>query len=196
MNKLTLLFLVLLSGAAVITGQDDIKPWERLGLSQTEWKLIEQHNIPMSKVESLLRDGIGIGEYVQKPWEKLKMSESKWISKRRSGLTNYDIELESGNSSSSEWKMDTRDGFKQEVTGISGHGEAFSSLFLPGFQQLKSGEKVKGRLMVCFAGGAVLWCVTGSIIQKDFDVIPIFFVLVPDMVWSYIDYKVKSRKSQ
>ena len=75
------------------------------------------------------------------------------------GLTNYDIE-ESDNSSS-EWKMDTRDGFKQ---GHSNFRAASFSLFLPGFQRLNP-EKSKGRLMVC-AGGAVLWCVTGSIIRR------------------------------
>ncbi|NLG19361.1 MAG: hypothetical protein GX556_18730 [Fibrobacter sp.] len=192
MKKTIILSLMVFFSALEIRSQDDNKPWERLGLSQTEWMLIEEHNISMHKLEQLLKDGIGVGEYIQKPWEKLGMSESKWMAKRRSGLTNYDIELESG-AQIGDWKVDNKDGFRSEITEITRHGEAFSSLFLPGYQQLKSGDKVTGRIMVSLAGGAALWCVVGSVANRRFEVIPVVGIIVPDMIWSYIDYKVKDR---
>ena len=77
--------------ATVAFCQDDPKPWEKYGLSQTEWRTIADSSISMNKVEELLRSGISVTEYAGKPWKGLNMNENAWIQKRRLGESQYDI---------------------------------------------------------------------------------------------------------
>jgi hypothetical protein len=101
------LVISLLCAVCAWSGDDDLKPWEKLGISQTEWIMIRDNRISEDKVQVLLRSGIGIGEYVAKPWKELGLTERAWIAKRRSGLTNYDIELEAKENSTT-WKTDSK----------------------------------------------------------------------------------------
>ncbi len=177
--------------------QDESRPWERLGLSQTEWRLINENNISMSKLEQLLNAGISVGEYIQKPWEPLGLNEEKWIKKRRSGLTSYDIELEATRGNAQEWKKTMNNDVARDIHQLSGNGELFSSLLLPGYYQYHVGQKRKSYVMAGLAGGAVTWFTIGCIANKRFEVAPIALVIVPDMIWSFIDYKVdKKNKKQ
>jgi hypothetical protein len=189
------MFLVITFGifAGFVSGQDENKPWEKLGLSQTEWKMITDNNMSMSKVEQLLKVGISIGEYFQKPWEPLNMSEDQWIKKRRSGLTSYDIELEA-QANNKNWKKEMRSDAGKDVHQLSESGEMFTSLCLPGYYQWHTDQKVKGSVMVSLVAGSLIWCTVGTISEKRFEVLPIVVVLVPDMVWSFIDYKIKRKE--
>jgi hypothetical protein len=172
--------------------QDDSKPWERLGLSLTEWKLITDSNMPMSKVESLLKDGIGISEYFEKPWEALEMTEAKWIAKRRKGLTNYEIERQAHtnrNDSAAPPAPDANNAFvdfdkSHETRALT------AALLLPGFQQCRRGHKVRGRIMVSLAAASITGTVAWSIGVKQFMPVPIFAVLLPDLGWSFVDHKI------
>lgn len=188
MRNLTFLFMCI----AVCYGQEQIDPWERLGLSKTEWIMIEENHMPMRQVEYLLKSGIGISEYFKKPWVELNMTEQKWIDKKRSGMSSYDIEIEA-KASNAEWKTEMKTGFRSEMSGVSENAESFSAL-IPGFQQFKSHSVAKGIIMSTVALGAVTWCTAGSISDKRFNSLPVFAVLVPDIVWSYIDYKVTKRR--
>ncbi len=188
MKNLIFLFFACI---AVCYGQEQIDPWERLGLSKTEWIMIEENHMPMRQVEDLLKAGIGIDEYFKKPWVELNMTEQKWIEKKRSGMSSYDIEVEA-KASNSEWKNEMKSGFRSEMSGVSENAESFSAL-IPGFQQFKSGSVAKGIIMSSIALGAVTWCTSNSISNKRFNSLPVFAVLVPDIVWSYIDYKISKR---
>ena len=181
--------------AVFVYGQDANNPWEKLGLSQTEWRMITDNKIPMSKVEQLLTVGISIGEYLQNPWESLKMTEDNWVKKRRSGLTSYDIELEAQRDETN-WKKELKSDAGKDVHQLTENGEMFSSLFLPGYVQWRTNQKVKGTAMGALAAGSVIWCAAGSITEKRFEVLPIVFVLVPDMIWSFIDYKIEKSKDK
>lgn len=190
---LTAVFLLLLQ--LPLFSQDDPRPWERLGLSLTEWKLITDNNMPMSKVESLLKDGIGISEYFEKPWEPLGMTEAKWIAKRRSGLTNYDIEQQvrmANNDTTMQPTPQANTAFvdfkRPEETR-----ELASALFLPGLQQYRYNEKTRGRVMVSLAVVSVAGTVAWSIGVKQFMPIPLLVILLPDMGWSYVDHKIRLR---
>ncbi len=187
MKNLIFLFVCI----AVCYGQEQIDPWEKLGLSKTEWIMIEQNHMPMSQVEDLLKAGIGISEYFKKPWVELNMTEQKWIEKKRSGMSSYDIEIEA-KASNTEWKTEMKTGFRSEMSGVSENAKDFSAL-IPGFQQFKSRSVAKGIIMSSIALGAVSWCTAGSISNKHFNSLPIFAVLIPDIVWSYVDYKVSKR---
>lgn len=175
------------------SAQDESRPWEKLGLSQTEWRLINENDISMAKLEQLLKSGISVGEYIQKPWEPLGMSEEKWIKKRRSGLTSYDIELEATMGTTQEWKKNLNTDAARDMHQLSENGELFSSLLLPGYYQYNVGHKRKSYVMIGFAGGAVAWCAIGSIANKRFEVLPVALVIVPDMIWSFIDYKIDKK---
>lgn len=188
MQKLIFLFFVCI---AVCYGQEQIDPWERLGLSKTEWIMIEENHMPMNKVEDLLKAGIGISEYFKNPWVELNMTEQKWIEKKRSGMSSYDIEIEA-KANNAEWKSEMKSGFRSEMSGVSENAESFSAL-IPGLQQFKSGSVAKGIIMSSIALGAVTWCTAGSISNKRFNSLPVFAVLIPDIVWSYIDYKISKR---
>jgi hypothetical protein len=188
--------LALLTFILSAWSQDDDKPWERLGLSQTEWKMIQDNNLNMNLVEKLLKYGVSIGEYLQKPWDKLGLTEDQWLEKRRIGLTSYDIELENKVDTTTSWKHSLKDDAGSDIKHISENGELFSSLFLPGSCQYRSSQKAKGSVMVGLAGGSVIWCTASSISKRQFNVIPIITVLVPDMIWSFIDYKYKKAQER
>lgn len=190
--KTSVLFILMLT--FLCFSQEELQPWERLGLSITEWKMIEDNKMPMEQVEELLQAGIGISEYFQKPWLSLNMTEKEWIGKKRSGMSSYDIELQA-NAANAEWKDEMKSGFHTELSGMSGHGERFSAL-LPGYQQLKNKHKTRGIIMVSLAAGAVTWCTAGSIANKRFEAIPIACILVPDIIWSFIDYSVSKKKNK
>jgi len=70
--KTSVLFILMLT--FLCFSQEELQPWERLGLSITEWKMIEDNKMPMEQVEELLQAGIGISEYFQKPWINLNMT--------------------------------------------------------------------------------------------------------------------------
>ena len=186
-------FLLLFLLSPTLYSQDDNKPWERLGLSLTEWKLIQDNNMPMSKVETLLKDGIGIGEYFNKPWERLDMTETKWIAKRRSGLTSYDIELEVRGEAHNDTSMQPtplHGNTFQEFDRSRENRELFASFFLPGYLQLHQKHNARGCVMVSLAAGSIAGCIAWSAAHGQFMPVPLLVVLVPDMVWSLIDHKV------
>lgn len=193
--KQNVMFLFFIIINCLAYSQEEISPWEKLGLSKTEWIMIQENEIPPGKVEDLLKAGIGIGEYVKKPWMNLGMSEEKWINKRRSGLTNDDINSKatrsiSDSSLKAAYKANARDDFRS----VSKNGEKFSSLFLPGYQQHKNGQKLKGNLMIALSGASLAWCVGGSIYNKRFEFLPIFCITVPTMIWSFADYSAHSKR--
>ncbi|NLE03048.1 MAG: hypothetical protein GX640_24520 [Fibrobacter sp.] len=192
--RLFLIALLLLTAHSSFSQSFEPDPWDRLGLSKTEWLMIQDNNIPMKKVEQLLKSGIDISEYLQKPWENIGLSEEKWISKRRAGMTSESIENEqiANERTNSSYLHESF----SEFNSLSGTGPAFSSLLLPGFQQFKDQRKAPAIAMVSLAASSLVLCTAGSIQRKQFFALPVFAILVPDMVWSYIDYKVHSNRKK
>ncbi|MBN1127371.1 MAG: hypothetical protein JXA71_00185 [Chitinispirillaceae bacterium] len=174
---------------------DEPKPWEKYGLSQTEWKMIKDNNIPLSKVEELLKAGISISEYVEQPWKKLSLSERQYIQKRRSGLTAYDIELEQ-TSKHGGWKDENRDVLDSEVGAFSGSKGLALSFALPGYQQYRLKHRWRARVMSALAVGSVAASVIITCADGAFEGTPLFVILVPDMFWSFIDFKFTQSKNE
>lgn len=162
--------------------ETNLKEWERLGLSTTEWQLIRDNNMPIEKVESLLVIGVGISEYFERPWEGIGLTEEEWLHYRRKGLESLQVYYEvhpmvdqvpSEESIALETKLDYK---------------RFQGFFLPGYCQWKADRKV---LSVCQTSiaigsitGTVVWCAKA----KDAYPIPILFIttLLPDMIWSFL----------
>lgn len=177
--------------------QDELRPWERLGLSQSEWKMIQENSMSMAMVEKLLKDGVGISEYFRKPWESVGLSEDKWLVKRRSGLSNRDIEMQfRATEVDTEQVLDTTHQLVSlKYSRNDESRERISSLFLPGYRQCLVQHKVRGRVMMSLAVGSIVGCTAWSLSSKQFNSIPIFLVLVPDMVWSFVDFSYWKRRS-
>ena len=169
-------------------GQDDLKPWEKYGLSQSEWKMVKENGVSMDKIPLLLSAGISIGEYIKKPWKELGLTEGEWIEKRRSGLTAYDIELET--KSHHHWKSESKDELSPEFSSFSSNKNQLVSFFLPGFQQLRLKEPSRGTIMAGVAIASLAGCFIGTVLEENFEARPLYMVLLPDMFWSFIDFKI------
>ena len=52
----------------------DKDEYERLGLSQIEWEMIQKAKMPKSKLYELLKCGISIREYFASPWLECNIS--------------------------------------------------------------------------------------------------------------------------
>jgi hypothetical protein len=181
--------LVLLLNLAVFS-QDDLKPWERLGLSLTEWKLIQDNHLPMPKVEELLKVGIDIGEYFTKPWERLEMAEENWIAKRRSGLTSNEIEQEKRVADPHFLKtVQPAENSFQEYDASKENAELLTGFLAPGYLQCRDERKVRGRIMIGVAAGSIAGCAALTVVKKQFIPLPLIVILIPDMIWSLADQK-------
>lgn len=181
--------LICLSFALASFGQDNIKPWEKYGLSQSEWKIIQDNKISLDKVPVLLSAGISIGEYSKKPWKALGLTEGEWIEKRRAGLTAYDIELEV-QSNRRHWKVDSKNVVSSEYSSFSSNKNQLVSFLLPGFQQLRLKEMSRGEIMAGLAIASLVSCFVVTVVEDRFEARPLYFVLAPDMLWSFVDFKI------
>lgn len=190
--------VVLIIFAVPLSAQDDSRPWERLGLSITEWNMIQDNNLPMEKVEELLKAGIGIGEYFDQPWITINLTEEQWIAKRRSGMTSYDIELEAKtiapNSRTDDSAAAVNASFQEYDQSAETKGK-FAGFFLPGYMQIKRGDTGKGAIMATLAVGSIAGCIGWSIAEKNFVSLPLFAVVIP-MTWSLIDHSVYQKKNE
>lgn len=185
--RFALILFVLVSESI---GQEKI--WERLGLSQTEWKMVQDNNIPINKVEKLLKDGIGISEYVKKPWIELKITEDQWISKRRDGLTNYDIELQAQVQSDTTKRVASDinlNAFKE-----TDNSAPFALGLFPGYVQLQQKRNTTGAIMLAVLGSAVVWNLSSSAYNGKFDMVSVGLILLPDVIWSLFDIKFNSKE--
>ncbi|MCU0609128.1 MAG: hypothetical protein MUF22_05115 [Chitinispirillaceae bacterium] len=193
-SDVTIIGTLLVLFAAAAWSQESSKPWEEYGLSQTEWKVIADSGISKSKVEDILQAGIGIMEYVQKPWKRYGISERIWIEKRRLGKTEYDIELEAQKGVG--LPTPTSEPFAPEKLIPEGNLELAKSFFLPGHQQLRIDHKSRGKTMAALAIGSLAATVVLSTATGRIEPAPMFAVLVPDMLWSFFDFKLAAGRQQ
>jgi hypothetical protein len=175
-------------------GQQEMRPWEKYGLSQSEWKLVQENNISMDKVRTLLSAGIAIGEYCTKPWKRIGLSEGEWIEKRRAGLTTYDIELEAQSNRRHRFKADTNVAVPSGYSTLSSGKNQLISLLFPGFQQLRLKQPVRGTIMAGLAIASLAVCAGEAMTQDEFTGFSLYCFLAPDMLWSFIDFKISLGK--
>jgi hypothetical protein len=179
MGKRALLATILFMGIQLVAIPEntaamtpaDKEQYEQLGLSETEWKMILDVNMPVSKVKDILRCGVSMTDYFNSPWEELDMSEHEWLAKHRAGLSDKDIRAA---------KHITIKKPQDEGSGI------LTGFFLPGVEQLSRGQTQKGWIMAGAAIACVTLCVTHSAVTKKFQPLGVI-LLVPDMFWSGID---------
>ena len=161
----------------------DKDEYEKLGLSQVEWEMIQNAHMSTGKLHRLLKCGISIPEYFKSPWRELDISEGDWIGRRCLGQSSADIRL----------KLQTQ---QDGVTKVS-HSEwvPIQSFFLPGMNQLLRKEKGKGWTMAGIAAASLGVLAGYSLSTKTFQPLGLFF-LVPDMVWSGVDMGIQIQHEQ
>lgn len=181
---------------AAASGQNEIKPWEKYGISQSEWKMTKDNNVSEDKLKAILSSGISVTEYCQKPWKNLGLRETEWMDKRRAGMSEYDIELEA-QSDRTGYRQDNRNAMKTDKNPVAQTPGLLTSFILPGYQQQRIGQKTRGIIMSGLAIGFIACSFVGSVAEGRFEPIPLF-LLVPDMFWSLFDYKItlKQRESE
>jgi hypothetical protein len=167
--------LIALTAAAANMTPADKEMYEKLGMSETEWGMVLDSHMPLSRVKYLLKSGISIAEYFKSPWKDLGLSEGEWISKRRSGLSDNDI--------------------KTIKPASAGGASCVGAFFLPGCFQLSRGQQAKGWIMTGLAVGFATLCVAQSVSTKRFQPLGLI-LLVPDMIWSGIDIGVQVEREQ
>jgi hypothetical protein len=180
--------LVLLCAAFPSSGQSEIRPWEKYGLSQSEWKLVQENDISLDKVRTLLSAGIAIGEYCRQPWKRAGLTEGEWIEKRRAGLTAYDIELEAR--ANRRFRVDTTIDVPSGYSVLSSGKNQLISFVFPGLQQLRLKQPVRGNIMAALAVAALAVCAAEAMTQDEFTGMSLYCVLAPTMLWSFIDFKI------
>lgn len=146
----------------------DKEKYERKGLSQVEWEMIQDARMPDKKVDELLKSGITISEYFRYPWLKFGISEQEWIKSRRSGLLDSDIAAEN------------------RPRGDSEGGKVITAFLFPGLHQFKRKVFWKGAIMTSVAVGSAAVCGIRSAQDRAFVFAPLLF-LFPTMLWSSID---------
>jgi hypothetical protein len=161
----------------------DKDEYERLGLSQVEWEMIQKTKMPKSKIYELLKCGISITEYFASPWLELRMSEDEWIGRRKSGESSIDIKTKERRREEEAHKV-SRD---QWMT--------LQGFFLPGLHQFIRKEPVRGYFMSGIAVAGLGFFVYRTISAKAFQPMGLFF-LVPDMLWSGVDLGIQIQKEQ
>ena len=161
----------LVCGAANLTPADK-EAYEKLGLSETEWVKIKDAKMPLSKVHELMKSGITISEYFKMPWKELCISEAKYIRLRRTGHSDAEV----------RW-MYTQ---KRTINEWS----AVQSFFLPGFNQIRRNQPVRGLIMATVAVGSLGLLVAQNIHSTRVQPLGLY-LLLPDMLWSGIDMSMQ-----
>jgi hypothetical protein len=193
------LFIVILFSFCFSQSIEELKPWERLGITSKEYHECQLRSFPEDSIKYILKLGIMPSEYFQKPWQSLNIQLLEYFSYRKRGLSDDQIKT----------LLDTSD-----VRLFSSHDTSFDrvesktgiylkSLFLPGYMQRTcfkgsscyDSQKSKSTKMIVLGSISCITTVAWSIKEKEFIPIPIFFILIPDMFWSYKNYKNHERSS-
>ncbi len=156
----------------------DKEEYEKLGLSQVEWEMIKNSHMSKAKLHHLLKCGISIPEFFKSPWEELHISESEWLSRRCAGQSSAEIRTSEKNKEAGVGKA------------LSSDWTPIQSFFLPGLNQIKRDQKLKGYVMSGLAVAGLGFCVAYSAMTKTFQP-PGLIVLAADMLWSGVDMGIQ-----
>jgi hypothetical protein len=161
----------------------DKDEYERLGLSQIEWEMIQKAKMPKSRIYELLKCGISIKEYFASPWLEIHISENEWISRRKAGESSSDIR--------------TKEQHREAEAHRVSHDQwmTIQGFFLPGLHQVLRKEPVRGYFMSAIGVLSLGFFTYQTISTCTFQPLGLFF-LVPDMLWSGVDLGIQIQKEQ
>jgi hypothetical protein len=175
---ITILYVICLSFPLLSMTMADKEEYEKLGLSQVEWDMIQKSHMSKGKLHHLLKCGISIPEYFKSPWDEVKLSENEWLRRRCAGQSSTEIRTSEQNEQSGIDKVS------------SGEWTPIQSFFLPGLNQVRRNQKLKGYFMSGIAVASLGFFIIHSATAKSIQPIGLLF-LVPDMLWSGIDMGIQ-----
>jgi hypothetical protein len=157
------------------------KEWELLGLSQVEWMKIKEANMPMSKVELLLKAGIAISEYFERPWERLGLTEDDWVRNRQLGMEDEDMAPRS-QATIDDWAP-------------------IHNFFVPGLHHYGRKQYLKAYTMsgvAVAAAGLTVYSIVASHQASENSFSPMYpaLILIADMLWSSVDILVQINRDK
>jgi hypothetical protein len=181
-NQKSNIFLCLVTISVSLFGMTiaDKEEYEKLGLSQVEWDMIQKSHMSKGKLHHLLKCGISIPEYFKSPWKEIKLSEGEWLKRRCAGQSSSEIRA----------GEQTRQSGGLSVAGSE--WTPIQSFILPGYNQIRRSQYLKGYVMSGLAVASLGFFAAHCITTKSFQPLGLFF-LVPDMLWSGIDIGIQIR---
>jgi hypothetical protein len=159
----------------------DKEEYEKLGLSQIEWEMIQKSHMPKSKLYGLLKCGVSIPEYFKTPWKEFNISEGEWLDRRCRGQSSGEIRTTEINEQAGIKKISSTEWMP------------IQSFFLPGLNQFKRKQRVKAYFMSGFAVAAIGFFAIHSATEKQLQPFDLL-LLVPDMLWSCIDIGIQLKR--
>jgi hypothetical protein len=143
--------------------------------------MIQKSHMSRGKLHHLLKCGISIPEFFKSPWKEIKLSESEWVKRRCAGESSNEIRA----------SQQTRQSGGLSVA--SSEWTPIQSFLLPGYNQIRRGQYVKGYLMAGLAVASLGFFAAHCITEKSFQPLGLFF-LAPDMLWSGIDIGIQIQR--
>jgi hypothetical protein len=176
--KVPFLILVFLSvcGAQEYFTQD-LKPWEKLGITSKEYAAANERSISTDSIKIITSHGIGIFEYLSEPWKSDSISREEWFGYHRKGLTSKNITDKVTDTTKTKLKIELGGDFNPQGKSALG--------LVPGYCQIKSGRKALGRAQIIVGSVGVAGVVSCAIFKPGAMPIPFFLCIVPVIPWSF-----------
>ena len=85
----TLFLLLVLS---LLSQSQDMRIWQKHGVTSTEWMIARDSGVSIKKLDKLTLMGVSVRVYVAKPWIAFNIKERWWWSFKGMGLSDEEIE--------------------------------------------------------------------------------------------------------
>ena len=154
----------------------NLKPWERLGITSKEYSIAQQNGMPEDSIKFLTRQGIGIIEYYSHPWDSIGVSRERWFEYRHLGYAD-DMIISDLDTAGEKFKVDFSQDFNPQ------HKTALG--LIPGYCQIKSGRNTLGRAQIIVGSVGIAGVISCAIFKPGAMPIPFLFCIVPVIPWSF-----------
>ena len=193
--KTLLITLMLLVSSALSqdTLLEDLKPWEKLGISSKEYHECQLREFPEDSIKLILSYGINPIQFFKKPWVSINITLIEWMGYRKAGLTDQEIYLKLNPvlqpvNVQSKLKIEWSNAEQKKEYSVK-----LQSLLLPGYVQITScpykPQKITGIVMVSLAAVAIGSTIGWSVHEEYLMCYPMIGIMIPNMFWSYFNCK-------
>ncbi len=177
------LFLICTISALLFS--QDMRIWEKHGLTSTEWRIAKENGVSVETLDTLTSMGIHVSEYIVSPWDNLGINREQWFEFRSAGMSNSAIaKLNNKQTDSTISKLDLSTDFNPEGKSALG--------LIPGYLQIKTGRKQLGAAMIVVSGTGALGMVACALFKPGAIPIPFLVMVVPVIPWSFATQKGKN----
>lgn len=179
MSWLRGILLMILTVTPLVFSQsyDELKPWEKLGITSREWHEAQVRGFPDDSIKIVVSLGLTVSDWFKKPWERFGFTVEAYLAYRLKGYSDEDL-----------YKMQHPDTI--EIVKSDFHADTrtvdkkLKSFLFPGYYQFKEGRRKTAIFQWSVIGVGAIATIGVSVYREDFT--PVFIVAtVPVMFWSY-----------